>query len=121
MLPRAVRRNSQAPFTFVVNFMVPGPPFRNLVMSWAADEAPPGWGHPGASATGAPHATPPHVLAPSGRPHCQRHAPPVSPLWPFHSGSLPALVYMLLVHARPKYFGVHIPCAKQAHAVRLCC
>ena len=36
-------RNSDAVFTFVVNFMVPGPPFRNLVMSWSHDQLPPGW------------------------------------------------------------------------------
>lgn len=46
-------RNSEAPFTFVVNFMVPGPPFRNLVMSWASHSVPPGWTHAFASASGA--------------------------------------------------------------------
>lgn len=33
-------RNSKAPFTFVVQLMVPGPPFLSLVMAWAADYDP---------------------------------------------------------------------------------
>ncbi len=34
------RRNNGAPFTLVLNLIVPGPPWRNLVMSWAADYSP---------------------------------------------------------------------------------
>ena len=34
------RRNNRAPFTLVLNLIVPGPPWRNLVMSWAADYSP---------------------------------------------------------------------------------
>ena len=33
-------RNNRAPFTLVLNLIVPGPPWRNLVMSWAADYSP---------------------------------------------------------------------------------
>ena len=33
-------RNNGAPFTLVLNLIVPGPPWRNLVMSWAADYSP---------------------------------------------------------------------------------
>lgn len=35
-------RNNPAPFTFVLNLIVPGPPWRNLVMSWSADYNPAG-------------------------------------------------------------------------------
>jgi hypothetical protein len=47
-------RDSEAAFTFVVNFMVPGPPFRNLVMSWASAAPPPGWAHPASTVSGGP-------------------------------------------------------------------
>jgi hypothetical protein len=33
-------RDSQAPFTFVVQLMVPGPPYLSLTMAWAADYDP---------------------------------------------------------------------------------
>ncbi len=33
-------RDSKAPFTFVVQLMVPGPPFLSLTMAWAADYDP---------------------------------------------------------------------------------
>ncbi|KAK9823769.1 hypothetical protein WJX72_005371 [[Myrmecia] bisecta] len=33
-------RNSKAPFTFVVQLMVPGPPYLSLTMAWAADHDP---------------------------------------------------------------------------------
>ena len=33
-------RESKAPFTFVVQLMVPGPPFLSLTMAWAADYDP---------------------------------------------------------------------------------
>ena len=33
-------RKSQAPFTFALQLMVPGPPHRALVIAWAADSDP---------------------------------------------------------------------------------
>lgn len=45
-------RDSEAAFTFVVNFMVPGPPFRNLVMSWSSDTLPPFWGPAASTVSG---------------------------------------------------------------------
>jgi hypothetical protein len=45
-------RDSEAAFTFVVNFMVPGPPFRNLVMSWSTDTPPLGWAQPASTVSG---------------------------------------------------------------------
>lgn len=45
-------RDSDAAFTFVVNFMVPGPPYRNLVMSWSSDALPPGWAPPAFTVSG---------------------------------------------------------------------
>ena len=39
-LASLLRRNNSAPFTLVLNLIVPGPPWRNLVMSWAADYSP---------------------------------------------------------------------------------
>mmetsp|Transcript_385 Transcript_385/g.1136 ORF Transcript_385/g.1136 Transcript_385/m.1136 type:complete len:996 (+) Transcript_385:518-3505(+) len=60
-------KNSEAPFTFVVNFMVPGPPFRNLVMSWASKSVPPGWTHAFASASGEPTESSSPPLTPTHR------------------------------------------------------
>ena len=37
---QSVSRNNLAPFTFVLNLIIPGPPWRNLVMSWSADYNP---------------------------------------------------------------------------------
>ncbi|KAK9808352.1 hypothetical protein WJX73_005387 [Symbiochloris irregularis] len=37
-------RDSEAPFTFVVSIIIPGPPHRLLVMAWASNKAPPGFG-----------------------------------------------------------------------------
>lgn len=39
-----VCRDSEAPFTFVVSIIIPGPPHRLLVMAWASNKAPPGFG-----------------------------------------------------------------------------
>ena len=33
-------RNSKAPFTFVLQLMVPGPPYLSLTMAWAAEYDP---------------------------------------------------------------------------------
>jgi len=40
LTPTLTCRNNRAPFTLVLNLIVPGPPWRNLVMSWAADYSP---------------------------------------------------------------------------------
>jgi len=36
-----VCRNSKAPFNFILNLMVPGPQKLALVVTWAAEQAPP--------------------------------------------------------------------------------
>ena len=33
-------RDSKAAFMFIVSILIPGPPFKCLVMAWAADEPP---------------------------------------------------------------------------------
>lgn len=48
----------------MVNFMVPGPPFRNLVMSWSAPEAPPGWGTRDARSSDPPKPCPWNLINP---------------------------------------------------------